>query len=486
MEGAGTVIRIEGMTCPSCVARVEKALRSVRGVASAKASLGGDQAELIFEEGFSLDPQAVGTALATAGYAYGGLKARKRGVQPGTLIALLAGALLSALYLFLNAKGVFNAIPEIGAGLSLGMLFGAGLLTSVHCVSMCGGIALSQSLPGAASEGATGRGPLRAARFLPGLLYNLGRVLGYSVIGAIAGGLGKAFSFSSAAKALISLAAGLFMVLFGLRNLGIIKLPAFGKRILPDGARRFLGRMRDAFARRGPLAVGLLNALIPCGPLQAMQLYALGTGSAFMGAISMAVFALGTLPLMMGFAGVAGILPRRFMPVLVKAGAVMTLALGVVTFGRSAAFAGLGIPGVGLGGTALAAEPSPGTSRSPAEARTDAATTVKKAKLTRDRLPEGVPVAVLKNGIQYVETRFSANEYAPFAVVGGIPAKWTIKISAADLNGCNRSIIVPEYKIRKDLKPGDNIVEFTPKSSGVVSYSCWMGMIRSAFAVLDE
>jgi uncharacterized protein len=480
MENAKIEIIVKGMTCPACMARVEKALLSVPGIAAAKARLSGGRAELELTGGSPFDPFPVGSALSAAGYGYGGIAGAKRPLSRTTLAALGAGAALSALYLFLNAKGVFNAIPEIGAGLSLGMLFGAGLLTSVHCISMCGGIALSQSLSGNAVMGGDGaRGRRRAARFLPGLLYNAGRVLGYSAIGAIAGGIGKAFSFSSAAKAGISLAAGIFMVLFGLRNLGIIALPASGKRLLPEGARRFLGRTRDAFAKRGPLAVGLLNALIPCGPLQAMQLYALGTGSAFLGALSMAVFALGTLPLMMGFSAVAGILPRRALPVLVKAGAVMTLALGVVTFGRSAAFAGLGIPGGGLGGSALAAEPAPGRGAK-------AVAVEKKERIARDRLPEGVPVATLKNGVQYIETRFSANEYAPFAVVADVPVRWTIKIAAADLNGCNRSIIVPAYKIKKDLKPGDNIVEFTPKSSGVVAYSCWMGMIRSAFAVLDE
>jgi sulfite exporter TauE/SafE len=46
---------------------------------------------------------------------------------------------------------------------------------------------------------------------------------------------------------------------------------------------------------KGPLYVGLLNGLMPCGPLQAMQLYALSTGDPVKGALSMLVFSLGTV-----------------------------------------------------------------------------------------------------------------------------------------------------------------------------------------------
>ena len=72
----------------------------------------------------------------------------------------------------------------------------------------------------------------------------------------------------------------------------------------------------------------MLNGLMPCGPLQTMQLYALGTGSLFSGALSMAAFAAGTIPLMLAFALVAATLPRKVLPHLVRASAVLVLLLG--------------------------------------------------------------------------------------------------------------------------------------------------------------
>jgi len=484
MDGQRTSARVKGMTCPACVGRVEKALRALPGVAEASADLRRGAADIGWKPGAEPDEAAVSAALAAAGYSYGGPAGARKAGGPGGAAAIALGVLLAAGYFALSARGSFNAIPEIGSGIGLGALFIVGLLTSVHCVSMCGGIALSQGLrvPGGKDGGeARVSWRARARSAAPTMLYNAGRVIGYSAVGAAVGGLGSALSFSDSAKAVITLAAAVFMVLVGLRNLGLVKLPSIASR-LPARARAALEAARGFVAKGGPFAVGVLNAFIPCGPLQAMQLYALGTGSALMGALSMAAFALGTVPLMAGFALTAVLLPRRIAPILVKAGAVLTLALGFATFGRAAALAGIPLPGSG-GGAALAAEPKPAASsasggRSGPKAASE--------RVTRDRLPPGVPVAEAAGGYQAIETVFTAGSYAPFAVVAGVPVKWTIRISAADLNGCNRTVIVPAYRIKRDLRPGINVIEFTPKESGVVSYSCWMGMIRSAFAVLDE
>ena len=54
-----------------------------------------------------------------------------------------------------------------------------------------------------------------------------------------------------------------------------------------------------------------------------------------------------------------------------------------------------------------------------------------------------------------------------------------------DLNGCNNAIQIPEYDIGLKLKVGENLIEFTPQKSGIYSFSCWMGMIRSQIIVID-
>lgn len=95
-----------------------------------------------------------------------------------------------------------------------GMLFVIGLLTSVHCIAMCGGINLSQCIQQKRTETGNGASVLGSA-----LLYNLGRVISYTVIGAILGfagmliGGGSGVGISIFLQGILKIIAGIFMVL---------------------------------------------------------------------------------------------------------------------------------------------------------------------------------------------------------------------------------------------------------------------------------
>jgi len=80
----------------------------------------------------------------------------------------------------------------------------------------------------------------------------------------------------------------------------------------------------------------------------------------------------------------------------------------------------------------------------------------------------------------------SSGYYLPFAVQEGIPVKWTIRVTADGLNGCNNPITIPSYGIRKTLEPGDNLIDFTPEKEGVIVYTCWMGMVSSRITVVKD
>jgi plastocyanin domain-containing protein len=98
----------------------------------------------------------------------------------------------------------------------------------------------------------------------------------------------------------------------------------------------------------------------------------------------------------------------------------------------------------------------------------------------------GIPKAVVADGVQSIVTEFKNGYYAPFAVQVGVPLRWTIRIKAEEINGCNNPMRVPAYGIERRLVPGDNLVEFTPKKEGAIVYSCWMGMIRSVITVVRD
>lgn len=453
------------MMCSSCEGRIVKTLTTVNGVLAAHVSLKGGRADIEYDEN-KTTIDALKIAIERAGYTVG----KSRGV--GTVVAVGIGIVLVTLYMIANATGLFNAVPAINASLGYSMLFVIGLLTSVHCVVMCGGISLSQSVTKIGDVG-TGKAGT-AKKLIPGLLYNGGRVVSYTVIGGIVGALGAVLSFSPILKGVIAAAAGLFMVFLGLRMLGVLsRLPRIS-RLFPASVRNIVGRFSSALGSRGPFAIGLLNGLMPCGPLQTMQLYALGMGSFWAGALSMFIFSLGTVPLMLIFSLAIALIPKKFFPVMVKASAILVMCLGVITFNRATSLAGISLPEIlpfreGL--TQLF-----GGDRG-----------LQNIDQPWNRTSGNMARATLENGVQTVVTDFgSTGYYLPFAVQIGIPVKWTIRVTADGLNGCNNPITIPAYGIEKTLEPGDNLIEFTPKKEGSIVYTCWMGMISGRIKVQKD
>jgi sulfite exporter TauE/SafE len=158
----------------------------------------------------------------------------------------------------------------VSQSMGYGLIFVVGLLTSLHCIAMCGGIVLSQGIN---REALSGLARFRT-RLLPSLLYNGGRVVSYTIIGGIVGAVGSLFSLSTTLKGAMPFIAGAFMLFLGVRMLGIIPWLSRLSIRLPGS---WGEKLSASASLRGPFVVGLLNGLMPCGPLQTMQVYALGT-----------------------------------------------------------------------------------------------------------------------------------------------------------------------------------------------------------------
>lgn len=214
--------------------------------------------------------------------------------------------------------------------LALSAAFLSGLLGGVHCVAMCGGIAVGA----AASMRAQGRGPaLRAA-----LALNLGRVGGYALGGALAGGFG----------ALIVQAAQAPWLVVGLRSaVGAVLVLAALRLLDRKGRLAFLGRSGDALWRRlAPLtrrllpattlprrlALGALWGWLPCGLSSTLLLAAWFSASALHGALIMAAFGIGTLAVMVPVTWSGASFARRLaQPGMRYPAAALILVAGVLT-----------------------------------------------------------------------------------------------------------------------------------------------------------
>jgi sulfite exporter TauE/SafE len=336
-------------------------------------------------------------------------------------------------------------LPKLGNDTSYGLIFIFGILTSFHCIGMCGGIAISQTVKKNELQRSNNR--LHSV-VLPSLFYNIGRVTSYTIVGAVVGGLGGIISFAGVWKGIVPIISGIFMIIMAINLLGIFK---FLRRL---NIRMPYFATKRIFQGNGysPIIVGLLSGLMPCGPLQMMQLYALSTKSILYGAVSMLVFSMGTMPLLFTFGTINTFLNKKFSKIILKVSAVLVFSLGIVMIGRGLALAGISIekPNTNIaqnGDTAF---------------------------------------AVIKGNSQTVQAEVQSDSFPEIVVVKGVPVKWNMHVDKDNLNDCNKEFQVSKFKIDKSLAIGDNIVEFTPNESGNFIYSCWMGMIKSKVIVVDN
>ena len=429
--------RLAGMHCVHCEAAVQKALVGLPGLENVSVSYARGTMSADWDEALISEAQ-IRERLRAAGYDFRQTSAPKEIMKLVVLLAvcfalfevILRNPLVSRLNLF----------PTAAAGMSLGAIFLIGVMTSLHCLAMCGGINLSQS----------GRSALRGGDlWRSNLQYNLGRLISYTLTGCIIGAIGSAFNLDARVKAALELFAAVFMVVMACNLSGLFPwLQRFAIR-MPKGLISHLPLLRgNAFS----FGVGLLNGWMPCGPLQSMQLFALSTGSWWLGGLSMFCFAAGTIPAMLGFGIVGGALNRRFGRPLqwISAGLVLFMGIGMM------------VNGVSLAGISAAGVSSAGTDD-----------TLLSAEISED------------GSAQYLTTELEWNSYPSFTVYAGIPLKWTIHAAADKLIGCNSEILIPAYNIDIGLYEGDNLIEFTPAEAETLPYSCWMGMIRASITVID-
>jgi len=252
---------------------------------------------------------------------------------------------------------------------------------------------------------------------------------------------------------IITLLAGGFMVLMGLSLLTHFKWLEKIKLSTPAFIARFLYGQRHTKKPKGPFIIGLLNGFMPCGPLQAMQLYALASGSITRGALSMGIYALGTIPLMFGFGSFISLISHERIKQVMKFSGAIVIILGLFMINRGLVNFGYGFRGF---------------------------VPIKQIGQT-EFLIEGSA-----KEYQVVNMDLTYKGYSPNILFAkkDIPVRWIINVK--QMSGCTDEIIMPEYNIRKKLEYGENIIEFVPKKTGDIKFSCWMQMVWGKFVVTES
>ncbi|NOU13538.1 MAG: sulfite exporter TauE/SafE family protein [Methylococcaceae bacterium] len=336
-------------------------------------------------------------------------------------------------------------LTKFNEHLSVGLLVLIGFLTGFHCVGMCGPLILSYATKNARAG---------YQSHFAHLLYGVGKTVSYTTIGGLLGAFGAIVAFTPFTRGAVGVAAGIFLILFGLHMLQVFPALSHFQFRTPGFVMRFIGK--EYRKHSNPFVIGLLNGLmIICGPLQAMYVMAAGTGSWLEGAKILFFFGIGTLPLLLGFGFLTSLLSNNLTPKLLKVSGAFIIILGVLMINRGVALTGIGV---------------------------DFHTLVVRVSQQLFPLVEQ-PFSIGKEQtitMDVTKTGYSPNQ---FTLHKGVPVKWII--NAKELTDCNKVIVVPQYGLEIKLQPGVQVIEFTPAESGevVVPWSCWMGMIHGTFII---
>lgn len=421
-------VKIKGIHCQNCETTIQKALLKLPRVK--EVTIKNFIAHITYEEPLTNDEiiNAITQAgyITKASYIRTNLKdfEKTSNLKQSFLILTIIILIISLTYKIFGFN-IFNVIPTIDSNITYTMLFLTGLLTSIHCVSMCGAINLIAILNQNSQN-----------RFERPLKYNLGRLISYTILGGIAGLLGSILTINNIISGIIITIAGLAMFVMSLEMLGLFRIPRI-KFLTPKHKKT-----------SNPFLIGLLNGLMPCGPLQAMQLYALSTSSMLKGALSMFLFGLGTMPLMLLTGVIFTNLKGKNKILINNIASVLILVLSVLMLNRGLVALNINIPTF-----------------------------------------EGNTQYLTPNIIddtQVVEFDLSYNGYQNIKVEVDKPVKMIIHVDKKYLTGCNNSLTIPEYNINQELKVGDNIIEFYPPKEGTFIYTCWMNMLKNNIKVVNK
>lgn len=444
-------ISIKGMHCRSCEILIEDELKNIKGVSSVDISHRTGAATIHYE-GKHLNHGDVVHAVKQAGYELGtNEKPPLLSKNPDDYTQLgFAGAILILAYFIMRELGIFN--------INFGASNNFSSLPVVLLVGLTAGISTCMALVGGLVLGVAGRfvqdNPQAGAieKFVPHIFFNLGRIVSFFILGGVIGLIGSAFQLSTTITGGLIVLVGLSMILLGLQLTNVFPRLSTLSLTLPKGISKALGISKnndDSYSHKNALLMGALTFFVPCGFTQAIQLYAMTTGSFVTGALTMAVFALGTTPGLLSLGGLTSVIKGKSSGLFFKFVGLVVIAMAFFNISNGLTLAGFKKNMVG-----------------------------NKATQISD------PNVKMENGVQVVHMEQNAQGYYPdvFAVKRNVPVKWIIK---SVYPSCASSLMVQKLNIRTFLTEKEQVFEFTPKEAGEIPFSCSMGMYSGIINVTE-
>lgn len=340
-------------------------------------------------------------------------------------------------------------------------MFVLGLVTSIHCVSMCGPMVVTYAVRGAEQRS-------WALRLVPNLVYHGARISSYVAVGLVLGAVGAVLNVASI-RPYVLVAAGVFMIVVGLGMTGRARWAARLAPRSPQFLTRALARVRrkaqaDAAEQRSslltPAAFGLLTGLFPCAPLIAAQLTAVSSGSVAGGGVAMLAFGLGTAPLLLAFGVASSLLPQRTRLRLVSVLALVVIAFGVVYVSRGLTRLGMPVTPatarqalLGDPGTAAVGAPAYGTA---------------------------------PDGVKEVSLAIANTQFAPSTLSVPVDEPFRLIVDRREANACSDQLAIPALGMVSDLTAnGLTVIDMPAAPTGTYTLTCGMGMMSGKVVAGD-
>lgn len=440
---------IGGMTCASCELLLEKKLKAVPGIKHVDVDHKSGIARITANADSVPSGELIAAVISKAGYSI-----QEEGMP--TLSTLspdkrkwleIGGALLVifALYKLLQAFDLVSLAPSTSGVLSLGGIFVIGLVAgTTSCLAVTGGLLIAL----AAKHNELHQAESPWQKFKPLLHFNIGRLISYFVLGGLVGVLGQSITLSTRMSGYMSIIVAFVMLYLALNILEIIPKGSFPIRP-PKKFSRWIAGLSDSDHPAAPFALGAFTFFLPCGFTQSLQIAALASGNFLTGGLMMFVFAVGTLPSLLGISAISSTASGTFSKVFLRFSGALVLLLALFNLNSGFALAGIDLSSAFAGGNRQA-----GSAPS------------------------------IKAGVQEISMKVTRNGYEPqnLTIKAGVPVRW--KVDGTGAAGCTSIMTIPSLNISQALRSGENVIEFTAPQKGQLAFMCSMGMVRGSFTVI--
>ncbi len=436
------------MTCASCELLLEKNLQAVPGIKHVDVDHKSGIARITAQADCLPSLERISAVIQKAGYSVFDEGAPSMStLSPDKRKWLeIGGALLIifAIYKILQVFDLVSLAPSTSGALSFGGIFVIGLVAGTSsCLAVTGGLLLA--LAAKYNKIHQARSPWQ--KFTPLLHFNIGRLLSYFVLGGLVGVLGQSITLSTKMSGYMNIIVAFIMLYLALSILEIIPKGSFPIRP-PKRLSRSIANLSESEHPAAPFVLGAFTFFLPCGFTQSLQLAALASGSFLTGALTMFVFALGTLPSLLGISAISSTARGSFSRIFLRFSGALVLILAVFNLNSGFALTGLDLSSAFAGNE-----------------QADSAPTV-------------------NGGVQEVSIAVTRYGYEPrnLTIKAGVPVRW--KIDGTGAAGCTSIMTIPALNVSQALRSGENIIEFTAPNKGQLAFMCSMGMVRGSFNVI--